>query len=115
MWSAMPGLLDALTVRSNFYGDTSSLYAPLGAQIRPSGTENSRSAGRDQRESKIVIISRASPEAGITRWGGLGLIGIVALIAAVVLLVTGRYPGADLRLRARPEPVGAAGGAATPG
>ena len=25
-------------------------------------------------------------------WGGLGLIGIVALIAAVVLLVTGRYP-----------------------
>ena len=27
-----------------------------------------------------------------TSWGGLGLIGIVALIAAVVLLVTGRYP-----------------------
>ncbi len=25
-------------------------------------------------------------------WGGLGLIGIVAVIAAVVLLVTGRYP-----------------------
>jgi Domain of unknown function (DUF4389) len=25
-------------------------------------------------------------------WGGLGLIGIVALIAAVVLLVTGRSP-----------------------
>ena len=26
------------------------------------------------------------------RWGGIGLIGIVAVIAAVVLLVTGRYP-----------------------
>ena len=26
-------------------------------------------------------------------WGSLGLIGIVAVIAAVVLLVTGRYPG----------------------
>jgi hypothetical protein len=26
-------------------------------------------------------------------WGGIGLIGILAVIAAVVLLVTGRYPG----------------------
>jgi hypothetical protein len=25
-------------------------------------------------------------------WAGLGLIGILAVIAAVVLLVTGRYP-----------------------
>ena len=25
-------------------------------------------------------------------WGGAGLIGILAVIAAVVLLVTGRYP-----------------------
>ena len=29
---------------------------------------------------------------GMFGWGGLGLISIVALIAAVVLLVTGRYP-----------------------
>ena len=26
-------------------------------------------------------------------WAGLGLIGILAVVAAVVLLVTGRYPG----------------------
>ena len=26
-------------------------------------------------------------------WGGFGLIGVLALIAAVMLLVTGRYPG----------------------
>jgi hypothetical protein len=25
-------------------------------------------------------------------WGGIGLIGILALVAAVMLLVTGRYP-----------------------
>ena len=43
-------------------------------------------------------------------WGG-GLIGLLVLVAAVVLAFTGRYPQplppADLRLRARSEPLGA--------
>ena len=42
-------------------------------------------------------------------WHGGGLIDVLVLIAAVVVAVTGSYPRAGLRLRARDEPVGAAG------
>ena len=42
-------------------------------------------------------------------WTGGGLIGLLVLIAAIVLAVTGRYPR-PVRPHPWPEPVGAAGG-----
>jgi hypothetical protein len=42
-------------------------------------------ASQDNQDSVLHITENGS-------WGGVGLIGILAVIAAVVLLVTGRYP-----------------------
>ena len=42
-------------------------------------------------------------------WTGGGLIGLLVLVSAIMLAVTGRYPQRPLRLHPRPQPVGAAG------
>jgi hypothetical protein len=43
----------------------------------------------------VTLNKTAAPEEDTgpqASWGGVGLIGLLAVIAAVVLLVTGRYP-----------------------